>query len=65
MSQHPAEPPTPDEQGEGASLPLIDLETLLNRPPSQRKRLVQIGFMLAALLVVVVTFWDVARAPVR
>ncbi|HEY7348078.1 MAG TPA: hypothetical protein VH599_07130 [Ktedonobacterales bacterium] len=59
MSQRPNDPPSPPEdQDAGEHLPLIELETLLNQPPSQRKRLVQISLMLAAFLVVVVTFWD-------
>lgn len=38
------------------TLPLVELETLLNRPPSWRKRRIQIGVLLAALLVTILTF---------
>ncbi|HEY7349427.1 MAG TPA: hypothetical protein VH599_14020 [Ktedonobacterales bacterium] len=62
MTRHTDDPqPIPSEDhAAGEQLPLIELETLLNRPLSRRKRLVQIGLMLAALVVVVVTFWNVA-----
>lgn len=41
-------------------LPLIDLETEGQRPPSPRKRAVQISLALVAAAVVLVTFWQVA-----
>lgn len=50
----PALPPAEDRSGE--DLPLIELETLLSRPPSRRKRLAQIGFVLVAV-VVLAAFW--------
>src|SRR5690242_17010205 len=40
-------------------LPLIELETVLSRPPSWRRRLGQISLALAACALVVVTFWPV------
>lgn len=57
------EPPLPSSSDDdpGEQLPLIELDTLANQPPSQRKRLVQIGLALAALVVVFVTFWGVVR----
>ena len=62
MSQepdHPSASPSGQNQYDGEALPLIELETLLNRLPSRRKRLVQIGLVLAAFVVVLVTFWTV------
>ena len=57
MSQPPDEPlPTPPGQDDQEGLPLVDLDTLLTRPPSRRKRVVQISLLLAALVVVVVEF---------
>jgi hypothetical protein len=57
MSQQPDEPATPaPEEESGEYLPLIELETLLERQPSRRKRLVQISLVLAALVVIFVTF---------
>lgn len=47
-------PPAEDQSDE--DLPLIELETLLSRPPSRRKRLAQIGFVLVAV-VVLAAFW--------
>ena len=41
------------------TIPLVELETLLNRPLSWRKRRIQIGILLAALLVTLLTFWNV------
>lgn len=49
----------PSEQDAGEDLLLIELDTLLNRPPSRRKRLIQIVLALAAFVVVLVTFWNV------
>ncbi len=47
--------------------PLVELETLLNRPPSWRRRRIQIGVLLAALLVTLLTFWNALtpRQPVK
>jgi hypothetical protein len=52
-SDDPAFPPS----GLGNNLPLVELETLLNRPPSRRKRLAQIGLMLAAAVVMLFMLW--------
>ena len=41
------------------NLPLVALETLLNRPPSLRKRLLHGGLLLLTLGVVLITFWRV------
>jgi hypothetical protein len=66
MDQHPdnSTDHPPDEEQESA-LPVVELETLLSRPPSWRKRLVQMGLALAALVVVLVTFRDalIPRPP--
>jgi hypothetical protein len=40
-------------------LPLIELETLLNRPPSWRKRWLHLGVLLCVLLVTLLTCWNV------
>jgi hypothetical protein len=58
-TEHPS--PSPSEDDPGEQLPLVELETILNQPPSQRKRLVQIGLGLAVLVVVFATFWGVIR----
>lgn len=65
MSQQSGDlpPAAPDDEDDGAGLPLIELETLLSRPPSPRKRLAQIGLVLAACVVVLVTFWNVIVPP--
>jgi hypothetical protein len=58
MTQPPDEPaPGPTEDRPGEDLPLIELETLLNRPPSLRKRLAQLGLILLAALVALVILW--------
>lgn len=57
--EHPLPSSSDDDPGE--QLPLIELDTLASQPPSQRKRLVQIGLALAALVVVFATFWGVVR----
>lgn len=50
--------PGPADLQPGDDLPLTELEMLLNRPPSQRKRLAaQIGFVLLAGVVVAAVFW--------
>ena len=54
-------PTSPSEDDAGEQLPLVELETLLNQPPSRRRRLVEVGLGLAALIVVFVTFWGVIR----
>ncbi len=60
MSQQSGDPlPTPPDEDAGEALPLIELDTLLARQPSQRKRLAQIGLALAACVVVLVTFWGI------
>ena len=57
MSQPPGnELPISPDQEDSEALPLVDLDTLPARPPIWRKRIVQIGFLLAALMVVLVTF---------
>ncbi len=56
-------PAAPDDDDDGAGLPLIELETLLSRPPSPRKRLAQVGLVLAACVVVLVTFWNIIVPP--
>ncbi len=57
MAQPSDEPaPAGAEAQPGDDLPLIELETILNQPPSQRKRLVQIGVVLVAAVVLTV-FW--------
>jgi hypothetical protein len=40
-------------------VPLIELEVLLARPPSLRKRLLHSGLLLAALAVALITFWGI------
>lgn len=50
-------PISPDQQ-DGEALPLVDLESFPTRPSSRRKRIVQLGLLMAAL-VVVVTFGKV------
>jgi hypothetical protein len=58
MAQHTDESaPDPAEDRLGEELPLIELETLLSRPPSLRKRLAQLGFVLLAALVALALFW--------
>lgn len=49
------------------AVPLVALERLLNRPPSFRKRLLQIGAWLAALALTLLTFWSflTPRPPVN
>lgn len=60
MSQPSDEPvPISPDQGDGERLPLVDLDALPARPPSLRKRVVQVGLLLAALVMVMVTFWRV------
>ncbi len=58
-TDHPS--PAPSEDDAEEPLPLVELDTLLNQPPSRRKRLVQLGLGLAALVVVFATFWGVIR----
>ena len=54
----PSDKPAPAgaEAQPGDDLPLMELETILNRPPSPRKRLAQIGVVLVAA-VVLIMFW--------
>jgi hypothetical protein len=52
---------SPDEDA-GEALPLIELETLLRQSPSWRKRGIQISLLLAALMVVLATYWGVNNA---
>ncbi|HEY7349543.1 MAG TPA: hypothetical protein VH599_14600 [Ktedonobacterales bacterium] len=54
--------PLPKQQQHTDDLPQIDLEPEGPRPPSRRKRLTQIGLVLGALVVVLVTFQS-ALAP--
>ena len=63
MSQ-PSDDPVPvsPDPEDGEVLPLVDLDTLPDRPPSRRKRAVQLGLLLVAL-VVVVTFGKVVVLP--
>jgi hypothetical protein len=59
MAQHTDEPaPEPSEAQPGDDLPLIELETLLSQPPSQRKRLTQLGLLLAAAGIALALFWN-------
>jgi hypothetical protein len=62
MSQPPDDlsPASPEEDA-GEALPLIELETLLARPPSWRRRFLQMGLLLVASVVVLVTFWSVSK----
>lgn len=56
---------TPDDEAfTDERLPLIDLEREGQRPPSRRKRLLQVGAALAALVITVVTFHGML-APAR
>ncbi|HLW03683.1 MAG TPA: hypothetical protein VKT82_33865 [Ktedonobacterales bacterium] len=48
--------PEPSEEQPGEDLPLIELETLLDRPPSWRKRLIEIGLVLLAGVVLLAIF---------
>src|SRR6516225_4282302 len=67
MAQHPNEPlPASYEDRSGEDLPLVELETLLNRPPSWRKRLAHIGLVLATAVIILVMFWGniVSHKPV-
>jgi hypothetical protein len=48
--------PTPAEDLAGEQLPLVEAETVLTRPPSRRKRLVQLSLVLVAGIVALVTF---------
>ncbi|HEY7356591.1 MAG TPA: hypothetical protein VH590_09000 [Ktedonobacterales bacterium] len=59
-SDDPAFPPL----GLGNNLPLVELETRLNRKPSRHKRLTQSGLLLAAALVALCIFWG-SIAPGR
>lgn len=60
MHQSPDDlsPPAP-EQDDAAALPLIDLDSAPAHPPGRRKRVIQIGLLVAALVGVFVTFWRV------
>ncbi len=58
-TDHPSTAPSEGDSEE--PLPLVELDTLLNQPPSRRKRLIQLGLGLAALVVVFATFWGVIR----
>jgi hypothetical protein len=59
MTQHMDErSPGPVEDQAGGDLPLIELETLLNRPPSQRKRLARGSLALLAALLALILFWS-------
>jgi hypothetical protein len=49
--------PEPAEDDVGDHLPLIELETLLNRPPSRGKRLAQVGLGAIAAVILLVMFW--------
>jgi len=57
MAQHmDVAAPDPPEDQAGEDLPLIEMETLLNRPPSWRKRLIHLGLLLIAGTVLLVMF---------
>ncbi len=63
MAEHPDDlPPAPPDDPAGEDLPLIDLETLLSRPPARRKRLIELGLLLAAAAVALAALWN-AIAP--
>lgn len=49
----------PAEANSAEELPLIELESLLIRPPSRRKRLIQLGLVGVVLTALVVTFWEI------
>lgn len=58
MAQHTDDPSLPPaEEQSSEDLPLVDLETILNRQPSRRKRLIQISLLLVAAVVALVMFW--------
>jgi hypothetical protein len=60
MDQHPDDSgQPPEEDAADERLPLIELETVLNRPPSLRKRLIEIGLALLAGAVMLAAFWGV------
>jgi hypothetical protein len=57
-------PPLDASAGEpGEQLPLTDLETLLARPPSRRKRLWQLALVLAALVLALAALHGVLLSP--
>jgi hypothetical protein len=57
MPQHPQDGPTdPLEAISESDLPLIEVETLLARPPSRRKRLLHLGLVVAAGAVTIMFF---------
>ncbi len=58
--EQPASANGTNEEMQESDLPLIDLETEGQRPPSRRKRAGQISLALVAAVVVLVTFWQVA-----
>lgn len=59
MAQHTGDGvPDPAEERGGEALPLIELESILSRPPSLRKRLTQLGFVLLAAMIALALFWD-------
>ncbi|HEY7349980.1 MAG TPA: hypothetical protein VH599_16805 [Ktedonobacterales bacterium] len=60
MTQQPDDPTNLSaEDSAGEPLPLIELETLLARPPSRRKRLAQLGLVVAMLVVAAFTLRSV------
>lgn len=64
MAQHmDVAAPDPAEDQAGEELPLIELETLLNRPPSWRKRLTQLGLLLVTGIMLLVMFQG--NSPLR
>ncbi len=68
MDEHPDDSDLlPDEDPTDERLPLIEVESILNRPPSGRRRLVQLGLALLAVVVTLAAFWGVLfpKVPVQ
>ncbi|HEY7123284.1 MAG TPA: hypothetical protein VH540_04990 [Ktedonobacterales bacterium] len=60
MDQHPDDSAElSEEDATDERLPLIEVESVLNRPPSRRRRLVQLGLALLAGAVTLAAFWSV------
>ncbi len=64
--QHPDDSARlPEEEATDERLPLTEVESVINRPPSQRKRLAQLGLAFMAGAVTLAVFWGVffPKAP--
>jgi hypothetical protein len=58
MAQHTdGSAPDPAVERVGEALPLNELEVILSRPPSRRKRLTQLGLVLLAAMAALVLLW--------